>query len=156
MPKSLLSVPHHQQQQPADCLAACAVMVLDYLGVQADYGRLLKLLKIEPFGASAYNLHNLSSLGVTANIDIRDMTLLRQFVQTGSPLIVLVRTGELSYSSQETDHVVVVVGFEDEDIFVNGPAFSEARICVPALEFELAWLGFDYLSIVLSKISDDE
>ncbi len=130
-------------------------MVLDYLGVQIDYGRLLKLLRIEPFGASAYNLHYLSSLGVTANIDIRDMTLLRQFVQTGSPLVALVRTGELSYWSQETDHVVVVIGFEGEEIFVNDPAFAQSPIRVPTLEFELAWLGFDYLSIVLSKISDD-
>lgn len=155
MPKSLLSVPHHPQQQPADCLAACAAIVLDYLGVQVDYGRLLKLLKIEPFGASAYNLHYLSSLGVTANIDIRDMTLLREIVQTGYPLIALVRTGELFYWSQQTDHVVVVIGFEDEEIFVNDPAFAHSPIRVPALEFELAWLGFDYLSIVLSKVATD-
>lgn len=155
MPKTLLLVPHHQQQQPADCLAACAAMVLDYLGIQVSYGRLLKLLKIEPFGASAYNLHHLSSLGVTASIDIRDMTLLRQLVQMGSPLIALVRTDEMSYWSQATDHVVVVIGFEDEEILVNDPAFNQSPIRVSALEFELAWLGFDYLSIILSKISDD-
>lgn len=96
MPKSLLSVPHHRQQQPADCLAACAAMVLDYLGIQVGYGRLLKLLKIEPFGASAYNLNYLLSLGITGAIDIRDMTVLRELLQAGSPLITLVRTGELS------------------------------------------------------------
>ncbi len=32
MPKPLLPVTHHLQRYPADCLAACAAMVLDYFG----------------------------------------------------------------------------------------------------------------------------
>lgn len=155
MLKSLLSIPHHRQQQPADCLAACAAVVLDYLGIQVGYGRLLRLLKIEPFGASAYNLHYLSSLGITAAIDMRDMTLLRELLQTGAPVITLVRTGELSYWPQKTNHVVVVVGLEEDDILVNDPAFEQSPIRVSALEFELAWLGFDYLSAVFAPITND-
>lgn len=130
-------------------------MVLDYLGIQVRYGRLLKLLKIESFGASAYNLNYLSSLGITAAIDIRDMTVLRELLQAGSPLITLVRTGELSYWSQNANHVVVVVGCEDDAVFINDPAFEQAPIQVSIIEFELAWLAFDYLSIVLSLIIND-
>ncbi|GIK58589.1 MAG: hypothetical protein BroJett015_42520 [Chloroflexota bacterium] len=130
-------------------------MVLDYLGIQVAYGRLLKLLKIETFGASAYNLNYLSSLGVTATIDIRDMTVLRQLLQAGSPLITLVRTGELSYWSQNTNHVVVVIGYEDDAVFINDPAFAQAPIQVSIVKFERAWLAFDYLSIVLSPVKND-
>ena len=44
MPKHLLPVPHHKQREGADCLAACAAMVLSYLGLSVAYERLLKLL----------------------------------------------------------------------------------------------------------------
>lgn len=37
MPNTLLPIPHHLQRSDSDCLAACAVMALDYLGVSADY-----------------------------------------------------------------------------------------------------------------------
>ncbi len=33
---SLLPISHHQQDQQADCLAACAAMVLSYLQVSAS------------------------------------------------------------------------------------------------------------------------
>jgi len=151
---SLLSIPHHPQQQPADCLAACAAMILGYLGVQVAYDRLLKLLKIEPFGSSAYNLRYLSSLGVNISIDVRDMTTLRELIQVGTPVIVLVDTGELLYWSQKTNHVVVAVGFDEEQIFVNDPAFASHPIAVDQITFELAWLGFDYLSAVINPTTE--
>ena len=37
MPKVLLSVLHRSQQSDGDCLAACAAMVLAYLGRAIDY-----------------------------------------------------------------------------------------------------------------------
>jgi hypothetical protein len=43
MPSTLLPVPHHLQRSDGDCLAACAAMVLAYLGVSVDYDRLLRL-----------------------------------------------------------------------------------------------------------------
>lgn len=103
MQNSLLSVPHHPQQRPADCLAACAAMILKYLGVHIAYDRLLGLLKIEPFGASAYNLFYLSTLGLSVAIDARDMVWLRETLQSNSPVIVLVDTGELPYWPQKNE-----------------------------------------------------
>lgn len=35
-----LPVPHRKQLQQSDCLAACAAMVLAYLGEPVDYQRL--------------------------------------------------------------------------------------------------------------------
>jgi ABC-type bacteriocin/lantibiotic exporter with double-glycine peptidase domain len=129
-------------------------MILDYLGVQVAYDRLLKLLKIEPFGASAYNLRYLSSLGLNTGIDVRDMTSLRELIQLDTPVIALVDTGELPYWSQKTNHVVVVVGFNEEQIFVNDPAFANHPVAVDQVAFELAWLGFDYLSAVITPASE--
>lgn len=64
MPNILLPIPHERQRQDADCLAACAAMVLTYLGQPIEYERLLKLLKVKPFGTPGHNLKNLATLGV--------------------------------------------------------------------------------------------
>jgi ABC-type bacteriocin/lantibiotic exporter with double-glycine peptidase domain len=126
-------------------------MILKYLGVQIAYDRLVGLLKIEPFGASAYNLFYLSTLGLSVAIDARDMVWLRETLQSNSPVIVLVDTGELPYWPQKTNHVVVAVGFNEGEIFVHDPAFPNHPIPVDQVAFELAWLGFDYLSAVISN-----
>ena len=66
MSSIMLPVKHRQQQHPADCIAACAAMVLDYLNEPVEYDRLLHLLKIAPeFGAPAPNLRLLEELGLT-------------------------------------------------------------------------------------------
>jgi ABC-type bacteriocin/lantibiotic exporter with double-glycine peptidase domain len=59
---TLLPVSHRQQRQQAECLAACAAMVLDYLQVPASYEQLVKLLRIGPAGAPFRNLRYLESL----------------------------------------------------------------------------------------------
>jgi hypothetical protein len=46
------------------------------------------------------------------------------------------------------------VGFDDEQIFVNDPAFADRPIAINPVAFELAWLGFDYLSAVITPISE--
>ena len=58
---TLLSVSHYQQHQQAECLVACAAMVLDYLQVPVSYERLVKLLRIGPAGAPFRNLRFLES-----------------------------------------------------------------------------------------------
>ena len=64
MPTILLPIPHHPQQQNADCLAACAVMALTHLHVTIPYEKLLQILKVKPFGTAGQNLHYLATLGV--------------------------------------------------------------------------------------------
>ena len=43
---NLLPISHRQQIQQADCLAACAAMLLDYLHVPIQYKYLLRLLQV--------------------------------------------------------------------------------------------------------------
>ena len=57
----LLSVSHRQQRQQADCLAACAAMVLDYLHVPFRYDRVPRLLRIEAHGTVFSHLQYLES-----------------------------------------------------------------------------------------------
>ena len=74
MPKVSLSVPHQLQQSDADCLAACAAMVLAYLGREIDYALLLELLGIRPFGAPAGNIRLLADLGLEVVYSKTDTT----------------------------------------------------------------------------------
>jgi ABC-type bacteriocin/lantibiotic exporter with double-glycine peptidase domain len=144
VPNTLLPVPHQRQQQEADCLAACAAMVLAYLNVQIKYQQLLRLLKVKPYGTPGQNLKYLSSLGLQIAYREGSLEQIKNYLQNDVPCITLVRTADLSYWDYGTDHAVVVVGFDEQTIYVNDPAFDNRPIPVPVVEFELAWMAFDY------------
>ncbi|GEM_PF-3681281 len=50
MPKIWLTVPHQKQHRQADCLAACAAMVLAYWKCSIAYEQLLSLLDVQDIG----------------------------------------------------------------------------------------------------------
>lgn len=62
MPSKFLPVLHQSQRDKADCLAACASMVLTYLGIKANYERLITVLGITPFGAPHSRIQRLKNL----------------------------------------------------------------------------------------------
>lgn len=70
----------------------------------------------------------------------------------GQPVIAFLRTGDLPYWKYQTDHAVVVVGFDDgaQSIYLNDPFFDEAAIAVQREYFELAWLERDYYYATIS------
>jgi len=151
VPKHLLPVPHHKQRERADCLATCAAMVLNYLGLSVAYERLLTLLRVKPYGAPGRNLMHLGELGLQVTYSQTSWEQLAQHIRNGQPCIALVRTSELPYWSFATDHAVVVVGFDDEAVYVNDPYFDEFPQRVPIGDFMLAWLEFDYRYAVISR-----
>jgi ABC-type bacteriocin/lantibiotic exporter with double-glycine peptidase domain len=107
-----LPVPHLMQVQQSDCLAACAAMVLVYLGKPVDYRRLLKLLDVDSFGAPRRNIARLARLGVDLVYREANISLLLDTLRQGDPVIAFVDTGELGYWTEVTNHAVVVVGIE--------------------------------------------
>ena len=155
MPTSLLPavpplpVPHREQQQASDCLAACAAMVLEYLDKPTSYNRLLSLLRIGPIGAPRRNILQLTRLGIDVAYREATLPLVVQFLQAGLPVIAFVDTGELSYWSVSTNHALVLVGIDEDYVFVNDPAFSDAPKSVSIGEFDLAWLNGDNTCAIL-------
>lgn len=144
MPTILLPVPHQPQREDADCLPACAAMVLGYLGKNVSYQRIKTLLKTKSFGTPGHHLRNLADLGIQVLYREGSLSELRDHVANGAPCIVLVRTADLPYWNFATDHAVVVIGFDDQHIFLNDPAFDHHPIPVSQIKFELAWMAFDY------------
>jgi ABC-type bacteriocin/lantibiotic exporter with double-glycine peptidase domain len=129
----------------ADCLSACGAMVLDYLGHPLSYDRLLDLLAVTPnLGAPASNILRIATV-LSVPVEYRNGTLddLSANIASGIPCIVFVQTIQLSYWSEDARHAVVVVGMDDQRIYLNDPFFNPAPQTVARLEFQLAWDEMD-------------
>lgn len=145
-----LNVPHREQTQASDCLAACAAMVLDYLGRPVAYPQLLSLLQIGFLGAPRRNILRLTRLGLDVTYFEATFPILVNYLQAGQPVIAFVDTGELGYWSVVTNHAVVVIGLDPDHVIVNDPAFASAPQRIPCGEFELAWLNCDNACAVIN------
>jgi ABC-type bacteriocin/lantibiotic exporter with double-glycine peptidase domain len=150
---SLLPISHRQQSQQADCLAACAQMVLQYLQIPIAYSQLLAILETDRGGSTFSKLKKLEpQLRLTVELaqGSDDLDLLDRYLDETLPIIAYVNTGELkSYWRYTTFHAVVVVGLDDEFVYVNDPYFDDAPQAVPRGEFILAWLEQDYWYAVI-------
>jgi ABC-type bacteriocin/lantibiotic exporter with double-glycine peptidase domain len=144
-----LPVQHYSQQGLSDCLAACALMVLDYLGKPMPYGRLLRTLDIGPIGAPRRNILRLSEHGIGVVYREASLTIIADYLKRGLPVIAFVDTGELSYWTSTTNHAVVIIGFTAEVVILLDPACPAQQYEVTLGEFLLAWLNCDYSCAVL-------
>lgn len=152
MPKAWLNIPHRRQRLRADCLPACVAMLLDYLDCPVPYSRLLSLLGTCDFGTPAENILRLEdlSVGVQVILSHTDVDGLRGYLEAGRPVIAFVSTGDLPYWSETTDHTLVVVGVEDDVLYVNDPYFDQAPQRISRIHFELGWLRFDKLCAIIT------
>ncbi|MFN8492248.1 MAG: cysteine peptidase family C39 domain-containing protein [Caldilineaceae bacterium] len=150
---TLLAISHLRQSQEADCLAACAQIILQDLQIPIPYDRLLKVLETEQAGSYFSKLKKLEfELRMTVELaqGSDDLDRLYGYLNQALPIIAFVSTAELkSYWATATFHAVVVVGLDDEIIYVNDPYFADAPKEVPRGEFTLAWLEQDYWYAVI-------
>ena len=63
--------------------------------------------------------------------------------------LVFVLTGDLPYWNENTAHVMVAVGIDNESIYVNDPAFENAPQFIPLDYFLLAWSEFDHRCAII-------
>lgn len=145
MTSVILPVPLIQQRDEGECLAACAAMVLDYMGMSVPYARLLKLLRIQWFGTASFRIHELEKLGLVVAFKEGTLEELHDHLAQDRPCITPVKTAELPYRDDARDHAVVVVGLDDKHVYLNDPDFPNAPIEASHGDFGLAWLGRDEL-----------
>lgn len=140
-----------QQRRGGECLAACAAMVLNYIGKPIAYRRLVSILEAIPkVGTSSSKIQRLARLGVSVHYQQGTLNRLFEHLQNNQPSIVFVKTIELPYRTDITDHAVVVVGFDEQSIYLHDPEFIESPISVPHGDFDLAWLEHDEMYAVLT------
>jgi uncharacterized protein YvpB len=152
----ILSVPHLMQRNIGECLVGCVGMALTYTGRSFSYQRVTKLLNVHPGGAYFSNVRNLETLGVSVVLNHGGIDQLFAHLQQDRPIIVPVKTGELSYwcnhplQFENTSHAIVVIGIDAEQIYVNDPALLQAPVFVSHGDFELARIEYDELYAVLN------
>ena len=66
------------------------------------------------------------------------------------PAIIFLKTSQLPYWGEATDHAVVLVGMDNQFAYLNDPVFTNAPISVPIGDFDLAWLERDEFFSILT------
>jgi ABC-type bacteriocin/lantibiotic exporter with double-glycine peptidase domain len=151
-----LKIPHIRQKAEADCLVACAAMMLAAVNLTIDYGRIRTVLGFEGDGLPYSRLHRLNRIQDDVHVAIQPGTLqhLMTAIDAGTPPAVFVDTGELPYWTVSVYHAVVLTGYTDTDFYLNDPAFPDAPQVVSMGDLDLAWLEHDtYYAVIQRRVS---
>lgn len=151
--RNLLDVPHYPQADDGYCLPACVQMVLAYLGLSSTPGSLARKLDVRPpLGAPASNVARLRSHILDVTFTSGDLDDLRAHLNHGHPPIVFVQAGEFPHwRGRVSQHAVVVVGADEQSMYVLDPAAGADPIPVPTGDFLLAWSELGYIYAVLIR-----
>lgn len=140
----ILPVPHKQQEDQADCLAACAAMIFAYHQIRMPYRRIRKQLKVRQYGTPFFNLARLDR-HFDVHIARGNVGIIMPTLLAHTPLIVSVLMGELPHYANDNDsrHAVVIVGMnrETNKVYLNDPALPQGGLAVSLGDFDLAWLA---------------
>ena len=149
----ILSVPYHPQKTDGYCLAACAQMMLRYWGIAADQEHLAQQLGVEPgVGAPAERIKRLASRDIQVIYDSGQWKILQERLTRNTPVIAMIQAGELTpWQGDYFQHAVVVVGYDDSQVWLLDPALQSEPVVVSIDEFILAWGEMDYRYAVLEK-----
>jgi ABC-type bacteriocin/lantibiotic exporter with double-glycine peptidase domain len=142
----LSNMAHRRQRREADCLVACVAMVLDYLGVRRDDAWLSNVLGATAIGAPFSSVEKLTDI-LGLGVDLGEngaLALFASFIDTGLPVIVAVDTDDFARWPYFSNHAVVVIGFDDDQVYVHDPALDDAPQEVEIETFLWAWSRRDY------------
>lgn len=89
-------------------------------------------------------------MGVTVHYQRGTLEQLFAHIRSNQPCIAFVQTAELPYRDDVADHAVVVVGFDEQSVYLHDPEFAESPINVAYGDFDLAWLEHDEMYAVLT------
>ena len=152
MARIVLPVQHVPQRRIGECLAACSAMVLNFLGMPIAYDRLLRVLGIQPgVGVASSKIRNLERVGVRVIYEQGTIEELCSYLSGGVPCIAFVQTRELPYRNDDASHAVVLVGFDDQYIYVDDPEYDNSPLRVLMGDFDLAWLYHDEKYAVITR-----
>ena len=149
----ILSIPYHPQINEGYCLAACAQMVLHYLGIVSDQVKLAQQLWVRPdIGVPASHIKRLATDTIAVTYDVGEWEVIQTWLAQRTPVIAMIQAGELPYWRGEFfQHAIVVIGCDETQVWLLDPATSPDAIIVSIDEFLLAWGEMDYRYAVMSN-----
>ncbi|MBN1487428.1 MAG: C39 family peptidase, partial [Anaerolineae bacterium] len=154
---NVLNVSHYRQITEGYCLAACAQMVLDYLGLEVTQEELARRLGVRPhIGVPSSRLLRLRS--ATLDVVYTDGNLLDliAWIDNGLPVIAFVQVDQLPYwQGQYFQHALLVIGSDTQLLYLLDPAAGVDPIAVSHGDFLLAWDEMECVYAVICKIEDN-
>ena len=121
-------------------------MVLAYLGILRTYDWLSKVLETTAIGTPFFHVKKLS-VALSVVVELGNHALLAQFepiLESGLPVLATVDSDDGQYWPHYPNHVVVIVGFNNDEVYVNNPALGEAPQTIDMNTFLWAWSRRDY------------
>lgn len=151
---NILPVPYRPQETKVGCLPACIQMVLAYQGIIYSQTELSRLLGTHPLAGTPHSrIVRLRSLNLrVAYQKATGLNDLSRWLARELPVITFVQARELPHwQGQWFQHAVVVVGVEENVVYLLDPAATAAVIATPGDDFLLAWEEMDLAYAVLAK-----
>jgi ABC-type bacteriocin/lantibiotic exporter with double-glycine peptidase domain len=143
-PRVILTVPFVPQRNHGECLVACAAMALAHLGRQVDYQRLARVIDLTPIGTPFPNIRRLASSSLHVHVRHGDLQVLYDHLQRGQPCVASVQADHLPHwRGEDFAHAVVVVGMDEDFVYLHDPAVAIYPLRVGLGDFDLAWLERD-------------
>lgn len=152
----LIDVPYNSQWDSdaklsrGDCGVVALAMIARWLGKNVTPDGIIRGAGL-PIGAHAYSFEQLltaaSYCGIKMYVEpVATWPVIQNAIALGDPVITLLRYGEISNNQDDFDgsHFWVVVGFDDEYVYVNDPDWWEPRRiegkarAIPLWEFKQA------------------
>jgi hypothetical protein len=118
-------------------------MALEQLGLAATQRELNRLLGLTPLGTPYPHIQRLNRYGVHVMLQRGDEFALRNAIDQGVAPIVFMMTTGLPYWQTETQHALVIVGYDNQNVYMNDPAFADAPKTVSLNGFMIGWIEFD-------------
>ena len=146
MPASWLRVPHFRQTTDGTCLEACVCMVLAYRQNPVEESRVSELFEADEIGTPAARILRLDQWGYQVSYGSTTLEQLQEWLDHDIPPIAFVQTAFLDYWTTNTPHAVVVVGIDDNQVYLNDPAFDIAPQSTSLDGFLAAWIEMDEMA----------
>lgn len=151
MPTSWLNVPHLRQTTDGACLEACVAMVLAYLQQPMTESQISQLFEADDSGTPASRVRRLERWGFQITYGSTTLETLKAWLAQGIPPIALVYTEFLDYWTDETPHAVVVVGLEQDRVYLNDPVFDTVPQIASLDGFLAAWIEMDEIAAIITR-----
>ena len=149
MPASWLKVPHFQQTTDGACLEACACMILAYLQHPVVESRVTQLFGGDELGTPSSRIVRLQQWGFRVIYGSTNLQQLQAWLAQDIPPIAFVHTQFLDYWLENSAHAVVIVGIDEERVYLNDPAFETAPQTASLDGFLAAWIEMDEVAATI-------
>ena len=117
---------------------------------EIDEAVLVDLLDTQYFGTPAPNIQRLEQLNFNVIYESGTLSKITHYLKNSIPCLIFLKTGDVPYwQGEDTAHVVVAIGQDEETLFVNDPAFFDAPQNIPLDYLLLAWSEFDHRYAVI-------